>query len=143
MNDAAVLEARSKAEASVSDMPDGPLKIAAFQVILGRLLDAAAGGAGAFKDETAAVAVPKTKQTNAATAAVPKSLAERILLLREEQFFAKERGIGDVRDELKIHGWVYPVTSLSGALQGLVQQRLLRRAMVSNGKKKIFKYVNP
>lgn len=47
--------------------------------------------------------------------------------LRDEGFFDKPRGIGDIAHALQEKGYLYPVTSLSGVLLALVQKRHLRR----------------
>jgi hypothetical protein len=64
-------------------------------------------------------------------------------VLRDEGFFKTQKAIGEVREELKAHGWHYPLTTLSGRLQALVQQRQLRRERGVQGKKKVWKYSNP
>lgn len=66
----------------------------------------------------------------------------RILVLRREGFFATQHTLSEVRSELASHGWHYPLTTLSGRLQALVQQRLLRREKVREGRKKVWKYSN-
>jgi len=44
-----------------------------------------------------------------------------------EQFFKKPRGLGDVKERLATLGHHYPITSLSGPLQGYARKRKLRR----------------
>jgi hypothetical protein len=70
------------------------------------------------------------------------SCTGRILSLRNEGFFTVQRTISDVRNELASHGWHYPLTTLSGRLQSLVQQRFLRREKVKDRRKKVWKYSN-
>ena len=70
------------------------------------------------------------------------SCSTRILALGGEGFFAAQRTIAEVRSELASHGWHYPLTTLSGRLQSLVQQRSLRRERVKDGRKKVWKYSN-
>jgi hypothetical protein len=115
-------------------MPDGALKLQAFEVILRELL--ADNRAGLSATEVA-------RPTSAPTPKAPASVRDRILVLRAEGFFVSERGLGEIRDELRVRGWPYQLTSLSGPLQSLVQRRELRRAKVSNGKLKSYKYVQP
>jgi hypothetical protein len=59
VTDQILLDARRKAEEAVADMPDGPLKIKAFEVILNALLRPLLGGS--LDAESAAVA-PKQRQ---------------------------------------------------------------------------------
>lgn len=72
-----------------------------------------------------ASASPPTKTTK------PKSDKTTLPGLIDEligsKFFAKPKGIGDVRTQLADLGHHYPTTSLSGPLQGHVRKRKLRR----------------
>jgi hypothetical protein len=70
------------------------------------------------------------------------SCSSRILALREDGFFAAQRTISEIRSELATRGWHYPLTTLSGVLQTLVQRRHLRREKVKDGKKKVWRYSN-
>lgn len=53
-----------------------------------------------------------------------------ILELKEKGFFDKPKGLGEVGTALEEQGYLYPVTSLSGVLLGLLQKRLLSRKKV-------------
>jgi hypothetical protein len=134
-----LLEARKAAERAVSEMADGDLKVKAFEVILGHLL---AGrqqpGAAAGADSGQIERGRKSRKS-----AVPASAGDRVLALKEEGFFKDQPTIGEVREALKAHGWNYPVTSLSGTMQTLVQQRKLRRQREKKGNKKVYRYSNP
>ena|ERR1700693_112124 len=70
------------------------------------------------------------------------SCSSRILALRGDAFFAAQRTISEIRTELATRGWHYPLTTLSGRLQTLVQQRHLRREKVKEGRKKVWRYSN-
>ena len=70
------------------------------------------------------------------------SCSGRMLALRDDGFFAAQRSISDIRMELAKRGWHYPLTTLSGRLQALVQQRELRREKVKDGRKKAWRYSN-
>jgi len=129
---------RKQAEAAVDDMPDGPLKVKAFEVILEHLLGQSKNAA---TDEPAAKA--SSKGGGGARSTNPRSAVDRIIMLKGEAFFASQRSIGEVRDELARHGWHYPLSSLSGKLQSIVRRRELRRMMVVEGKKSIWKYSEP
>jgi hypothetical protein len=70
------------------------------------------------------------------------SCSSRILALGGDGFFAAQRTISEIRTELATRGWHYPLTTLSGRLQTLVQQRHLRREKVKEGRKKVWRYSN-
>jgi hypothetical protein len=115
-------------------MEDEALKIAAFQTILAKLL------AEPYSREE----VPgKHSKGNPAVGAEPDSLPGRILILKSDSYFEEQKTLADVREALGTRGWHYPLTTLSGAMQGLVRRRLLRRQRVSSGNKKVWKYSNP
>lgn len=80
--------------------------------------------------------------TGRAIAPNATSCISRILALRDEDFFASQRAMSEIRSALASHGWHYPLTTLSGRLQQLVQQRSLRRERVKDGRKKVWKYSN-
>jgi len=71
------------------------------------------------------------------------SAPARILELKNEGFFDRGPGIGEIRDELQTHGWMYDVTALSGPLMKLVRAGELRRKKVQDGNKTIYKYYKP
>lgn len=133
-----VVALRREAEKAVADMPDGGLKLKAFEVILGHLL----GGVGVLAGPSITTGKePKGKGTREGVPA--RSIGGRILVLRDEGFFKIQKTIGEVREELKAHGWHYPLTTLSGRLQALVRQGKLRRERAKQGNKRIWKYSNP
>ncbi len=129
-----LIAARKKAEESVSDMAEGPLKGTAFQVILSSLL-------------SAALIPPKTNANEVRPEeprrGVPSSVAQRIELLAEEQFFAEPRSLAEIQTKLAEHGWHYPQTNLSTPLIRLVRQRRLRRLPIQVGNKRVWKYALP
>jgi len=137
MDTKTLVQLRRQAEKAVEDMPDGSLKVKAFEVILSSLL----GGSAQVEStkSEAPISRVKTEKRDAPT----KTLSGRILVLKDEGFFKTQQSIGKVREELKAHGWHYPVTTLSGALQNLVRSRQLRRERAAEGKKKLWKYSNP
>jgi hypothetical protein len=132
---------RRTAEKAVSDMPEGELKVKAFEVILNNLLRGHKHGGGGEDDTATAHTRPKQHRRNRRTAA-PTSRPDRVLQLKDEGYFRGERSISDVRQELGVHGWHYPLTALSGTLQTLVQRRELRRQKVRHGTKEIWRYSN-
>lgn len=125
---------RRKAEEAVADMTDGPLKMKAFEVILGALL--------ATPSHRSGVGVP-AQSGQSAHDQVPTSLAGRIALLAEEGFFTQPRSLGEIQATLAEHGWHYPQTNLSTPLIRLVRRRQLRRLQLAVGNKKVWKYSLP
>jgi len=126
-------EIRKKALAAVADMPDGELKTKAFEIFLQRLLDLETSSV-VDRSKISARQIGKVEKRKRQ----PGTVKSRILLLKDEGFFDMPKSISEVRDELRAHGWIHPTTALSGPLQGLVRERLLRRI-----KDRIWKYVNP
>ena len=55
------------------------------------------------------------------------SASDLIIDLKEEGFFEKPKALGDISKALEERGFLYPVTTLSGVVLGLVQKRELRR----------------
>jgi hypothetical protein len=134
MTDDPLVQARKRAERAVEGMSEGPLKIAAFQAILAKLLGDSDPAEGS--ERTSAKAPPSTRKR-------PGTLTGRVLAIKAEGVFKTQRSLGEVREALGSRGWHYPLTTLSGVMQGLVQRRQLRRELVSTGKKRIWKYSNP
>jgi len=124
-----LIKARRTAEAAVADMADGPLKVAAFETILSRLLDRQLG-------VTPEALVP----TPARTGGKRSVTTGRILSLRDDGFFSQPRSLGEVKAALAERGWHYPQENLGTPLTRLVQKKFLRRAQVANGGKKLWKY---
>lgn len=56
-----------------------------------------------------------------------ESATDRIVHLKEESFFDKPKSLSEIAAELETSGYLYPVTTLSGVMLGLVQKRLLTR----------------
>lgn len=134
MKTSELIAARKKAEESVSDMADGPLKATAFQVILSALLSAALTPSKTTAAETG------SEEPSRGT---PSSVAQRIELLAEEQFFSEPRSLSEIQAKLAEHGWHYPQTNLSTPLIRLVRQRRFRRLPIQVGNKRIWKYALP
>ena len=128
-----LVRARKRAEQAVAGMAEGPLKTAAFQTILAKLL--ADGDSGERIGRASAKAPTGNKGQ-------PRTLTERILALRSEGFFKLQQSLSDVRAALGSKGWHYPATTLSGVMQTLVRQRELRRERVTSGNKRVWKYSN-
>ncbi len=135
-----IIEFRKQAEKAVAEMPDGELKLRAFEVILNHLLE---GPRPSTTEDTQRKAPSSREMKGAKETSPARSIAGRILVLRDEGFFKNQKTIAEIREELRAHGWHYPLTTLSGRLQTLVQNRKLRRERAKQGAKKIWKYSNP
>jgi hypothetical protein len=135
MNTALLVAARKRAEEAVADMPEGALKLKAFEVILGSLLS------GSSLSDSSEQKEVRTKRS--ATTKPTSSLADRIGRLAEEGFFREPRGLSEVQAKLAEHGWHYPQENLSTPLIRLVRKRVLRRLQGAAGSKKVWKYSLP
>jgi hypothetical protein len=82
-------------------------------------------------ERTETVSHAKKSQTKKQTAAKEEkkrlSASDLVVELREGGFFDKPKGLGDISKALEESGFLYPVTTLSGVVLGLVQKRTLRR----------------
>ncbi len=134
MSDAFLVRARQRAEHAVKDMKDGTLKIAAFQTILAKLL----------QDQDSPKEAPSEQaKVKPTVRAEPDSLAGRVLAIKSDNYFKEQRTLAEIREALGTRGWHYPLTTLSGTMQGLIRRGGLRRERVASGGKKVWKYSNP
>jgi hypothetical protein len=134
-----LIELRKEAEKAVADMPDGELKVKAFEVLLSHLISSADRSV-APPTSSSPKEAPSAKETEDFPTA---SVAGRLLVLREEGFFKAPKALAEIREELKAHAWHYPNATIAPALIKLVQKRKLRRNHVTVGKGKAWKYSNP
>lgn len=58
------------------------------------------------------------------------SAADLIIALKEDGFFEKPKSLGEIGSALEEQGYLYPVTSLSGVVLGLLKRKQLRRKKV-------------
>lgn len=56
--------------------------------------------------------------------------SDLVVNLKEDGFFAKPRSLADISKALEEQGYLYPVTTLSGVVLGLVQKSVLRRKKI-------------
>lgn len=129
MNRDVLISARKSAEAAVADMPSGDLKVAAFQTILAKLLDA-----------NSKPAAREATQPAEAVSAKASGTTGRLLGLIQEGFFAQQRSLADIQKRLAENGWHYPQEHLGTPLTRIVRKKQLRRTQVAEGGKKIWKY---
>jgi predicted transcriptional regulator YheO len=82
--------------------------------------------------ETSAT-VGHIKQMASKTHAIKKDQKKRaaasdlVIDLKEDGFFDKPKGLSEISKALEEKGFIYPVTTLSGVVLGLVQKKLLGR----------------
>ncbi|MGH9862188.1 MAG: hypothetical protein ACRD35_02060 [Candidatus Acidiferrales bacterium] len=80
-----------------------------------------------------AAAVGHAKEVIAKTEAVKREQKKRaaasdlVIGLKEDGFFDKPKGLAEIAKALEESGYIYPVTTLSGVVLGLVQKKLLGR----------------
>lgn len=58
------------------------------------------------------------------------SVSDLVVMLKEEGFFDKPKGLTDISNALEEQGYLCPVTTLSGIMLGVVKKRLFRRKKV-------------
>ena len=116
-------EVVDRAEKAVASVKDPELKRIAFQKVLDDLL----GSSGGKVTDARLAKEPRVIRKasgKVASKTGPKAYIEELI---EEGFFKKPKTIAEVKMALENQGRHIPVTSLSGPLQKLCQQKLLRR----------------
>jgi hypothetical protein len=58
--------------------------------------------------------------------------SDLIVRLKEDGFFDKAKGLGEIATALEEKGYIYPVTTLSGVMLGLVQKKFFGRKKLEN-----------
>lgn len=137
----------AEAEASVSAVKDPELRRVAFEKILVTLLEGeqskSRGQKRSPRPERASSPAGKIeKRSSGVTRQGPKGHVEALI---DDGFFKKQRTIAEVKAELANRGHHIALTSLSGPLQKLTQERRLRRQKVTGdgkGSKAGFAYAN-
>lgn len=141
---AKILDTIRAAESAAAQVSDPELRRDAFKVILAHLLGEGNSRSGPAKTEHAdsPADVRESPRPTRSPSSSPASTTDRILKLRDEGFFDSGRAIAEIRDELQAHGWMYPLTAISGPLMKLVRRREIKRIMSGDGRKKTFRYFN-
>lgn len=127
----------TQAEEATRAIKDPELRRVAFERVLDDLL---AGSGGATQGEARAAkpaqrpSSPKAKKSRG-----PKGYIRELV---DDGFFKKPKTIAEVKAELANRGHHIALTSLSGPLQSLCQERVLRRhrAKTEKGKKQAYNY---
>jgi hypothetical protein len=79
---------------------------------------------GHAKEVIAKTQSAKKEQKRRATA------SDLVVGLKEDGFFDKPKSLAEVSKALEEQGYIYPVTTLSGVMLGLVQKKLLGRKKI-------------
>jgi hypothetical protein len=69
----------------------------------------------------------KAKQVAKREAKKRPSASDLVIALKEDGHFEKAKSLGDISNALEEQGYLYPVTTLSGVVLGLVKRKILRR----------------
>lgn len=128
----------AQAQDAVLGIADPDLKRIAFE----RLLDKLLGNPNSVSQKVNSVAAqPESKGSRDGKGKYqgPKGRVEQLI---EEDFFKTPKSIADIRTELAHRGFHIPVTTLSGPLQRLCQNRRLRRRKEKVGNKEGYVYSN-
>jgi hypothetical protein len=59
-----------------------------------------------------------------------RGAGDLVIGLKEEGFFEKPKNLSEISTALEERGYLYPVTTLSGVVLGLVQKKHLRRKKI-------------
>lgn len=131
-----LIEIRKQAEEAVKDMPDGPLKTKAFEMIFNSLR--ADAMAPARKKRPKVAKKPKT----AAKARAPRKEGPkaRIKQLKDEGFFDEPRYVQEVVTHLEeAKGFHHTNKEVGARLLDLVREQVLRR---KKDDKAVYQYTN-
>jgi hypothetical protein len=121
----------AEAETAVASVKDPELRRVAFDRILATLLDAKSPAAAHSQKKDRVRSKSATPHSSGRTAKFrrgPKAYVEELI---RDGFFKQQKTIADVKAELANRGHHIPLTSLSGPLQSLAQQRQLRRQKIT------------
>lgn len=120
----------TQSEEATKVIKDPELRRVAFERVLDDLLS---GGGTATPDARPARGATRSKRAAAkAPARGPKGYVRELV---EENFFKRPKTIAQVKAELANRGHHIAITSLSGPLQSLCQERVLRRHKAKAGDK--------
>lgn len=128
----------AQAERAVANVKDPELRRAAFEKILDDLLGSRrtppAQPAAAARSRAAAQSSSPRKGKGLSG---PKAYIEDLV---RDGHFKKPKTISQVKAELENRGHHIPLTSLSGPLQKLCQEKVLRRQKTTSGGKQTYSY---
>jgi len=117
-------EAVAKAEKAVAATKDPELKKIAFQKVLEDLLASPSSPKDGIARTGKRPAISAKASARSAAKGGPKAYVSEFI---DDGFFKKPKSISEIRTALAEAGHHIPVTSLSGPLQKLCQEKRLRR----------------
>lgn len=133
-------ELAAKAESEAAAVKDPELRKIAFERILAALMIGATGPANAVRKTKATAAKARPEPTAKKVSKGPMAYIQAMV---SDGYFAAQREIGAVKDELGNRGHHIPRTSLSAPLQRLTQMKVLRRHKQAGARgKQTFVYSN-
>lgn len=111
------------AKATIKSSTGAVITVEGSEEEVSRILSAyeKSGVVGQPKEDAARTKVVKRDEVKRAGA------GELIVDMREAGFFDSPKGLGEISSALEEKGFLYPITSLSGVVLGLVKKRLLSR----------------
>jgi hypothetical protein len=129
------------ATTSVAGIKDEALRVAAFQTILAHLLATGAGPSQRQRTAPPRGAPSKEAKPVAPSRRGPKGRVQDLL---DEGFFAEQKTINDLREELARRGHHHKLSELSPILLKLCQAKRLRRVKepTEGSTKLVWKYSN-
>ncbi|SRR5258706_1249237 len=136
---------RKLAEDSVADMPEGELKVKAFEVILEHLL--ASGGSPSITEDPKKKLKPKTNRKNSnqnhpTETKIVRSLPDHIMDLRDnKKFFGEPRTADEVHQELMSSNYHCERDRVYMALLRIAKRKELRKASKTINEKPLMAYV--
>ena len=131
-----IIDARKKAEKAVSDMPEGELKVKAFEVIFSKLLDRGASGPSGSTMSGSQLGVRKPR-------AGALGLQGRILELTTGGFFSEPKIVNEVKLELASAGFHHKYSDVAVSLLRLTRKKVLRRIPYTEKGKQVYRYCLP
>jgi len=131
----------SQAESAVASIKDPELRRVAFERVLDDLLSAESSPHGKGLPPPTPRVEKRTGQKTASKTGKSRGPKGHIRELVDDGFFKKPKTIAEVKAELANRGHHIALTSLSGPLQSLCQDKVLRRNKTkTKGKKETFSY---
>ena len=130
------------AQQAVANVADESLRVAAFKVVLERLLQEREFEFSAISEK--GTQAPRVHDAPKKKPKQPKGPKGRVEALIEDHFFAQQRTIGEVKDALAARSWYHKVGDLGITLVRLVQDKKLRRIKEpeKEGGKLVWRYSN-
>ncbi len=132
---------REAAEKVVEGMPDGPMKVKAFEMAFQSLQTGGPKPVASKRSRRSKAARPKAgeqpEEKKPRKSSGPKGLITELVA---EGFFSEWRTLPDIQKQLVVRGHIYKQEQLSPRLLELTKAKVLRRERKPEGKKEIWAY---